>query len=598
MLPALRRWILSVLLAILAVTTVFRLIRQANGVDKQSVAISSTRPSLLRTNFKWRNIPQRYPVETLAEPPIAPVVSTPQIQASFKPETYEERLERERRRHVVEEAFLHSWRGYKSHAWLQDEVAPLSGESSNDFGGWGATLVDSLDTLWIMGLEKEFSSAVSELEKIDFTSSALEILNVFETTIRYLGGFLSAYDVSGHRYKVLLEKAVELGEMLYLAFDTPNRMPVTRWDWKHGASGGEQESSMHSLLAEVGSMSLEFTRLSQLTGDLKWYDAISRVTDALYSWQNHTKIPGLWPVLLDTRNLDFWKDITFTFGGQADSTYEYLPKQYLMLGGLNKQYREMYLTALQSAKQNLFFQPLNPNNQKLQIPGTLKRHSAGNVNLVPQGQHLSCFAGGMVALGAKIFEQPEELDTARQLVEGCLWAYETMPSGIMPEIFTAIQCHDGDFSNCTWSEENWHDGVSAHINKDALIDPQPVESAQRVIMQNNLPTGMVDIPDSRYLLRPEAIESVFVLYRITGDKTLQDRAWKMFQAIETATKTEIAYASIKDVNEEQPELLDSMESFWTAETLKYFYLMFSEPDLLSLDDYILNTEAHPLLRPK
>jgi mannosyl-oligosaccharide alpha-1,2-mannosidase len=42
---------------------------------------------------------------------------------------------------------------------------------------------------------------------------------------------------------------------------------------------------------------------------------------------------------------------------------------------------------------------------------------------------------------------------------------------------------------------------------------------------------------------------------------------------------------------------DYMESFWLAETLKYFYLVFSPPDLISLDDYVLNTEAHPFRRP-
>jgi mannosyl-oligosaccharide alpha-1,2-mannosidase len=68
---------------------------------------------------------------------------------------------------------------------------------------------------------------------------------------------------------------------------------------------------------------------------------------------------------------------------------------------------------------------------------------------------------------------------------------------------------------------------------------------------------------------------------------LQDRAWNMFNAINAAAKTEIAYASIVDVTAETPELFDSMESFWTAETLKYFYLIFAEPDVVSLDDYVL-----------
>ncbi len=87
--------------------------------------------------------------------------------------------------------------------------------------------------------------------------------------------------------------------------------------------------------------------------------------------------------------------------------------------------------------------------------------------------------------------------------------------------------------------------------------------------------------------RPEAIESVFILYRITGDRAYQDIAWQMFESIENATKTEIANAAIDDVTQALPIKADRMESFWLAETLKYFYLVFSEPDLISLDHYVL-----------
>lgn len=87
--------------------------------------------------------------------------------------------------------------------------------------------------------------------------------------------------------------------------------------------------------------------------------------------------------------------------------------------------------------------------------------------------------------------------------------------------------------------------------------------------------------------RPEAIESVFILYRITGDQTYQEVAWDMFESIENATETEIANAAIEDVTKVIPAKADRMESFWLAETLKYFYLIFSEPELISLDDYVM-----------
>jgi mannosyl-oligosaccharide alpha-1,2-mannosidase len=77
------------------------------------------------------------------------------------------------------------------------------------------------------------------------------------------------------------------------------------------------------------------------------------------------------------------------------------------------------------------------------------------------------------------------------------------------------------------------------------------------------------------------------MYRITGDKKYHDIAWKMFQSIISATQTDISYASILDVTDASPTRSDASESFWMAETLKYFYLIFSEPELISLDDYVL-----------
>lgn len=90
--------------------------------------------------------------------------------------------------------------------------------------------------------------------------------------------------------------------------------------------------------------------------------------------------------------------------------------------------------------------------------------------------------------------------------------------------------------------------------------------------------------------RPEAIESVFILYRITGDPTLADSAWRMFESITNSTLTAIGHSAIADVTiprGQETQKLDQCESFWMAETLKYFYLIFSEPGLMSLDDYVL-----------
>lgn len=70
----------------------------------------------------------------------------------------------------------------------------------------------------------------------------------------------------------------------------------------------------------------------------------------------------------------------------------------------------------------------------------------------------------------------------------------------------------------------------------------------------------------------------------------------MFENIVKHTTTEIAHAALADCTANPPPKEDSMESFWLAETLRYFYLIFADESLISLDDYVLNTEAHPLRR--
>lgn len=87
------------------------------------------------------------------------------------------------------------------------------------------------------------------------------------------------------------------------------------------------------------------------------------------------------------------------------------------------------------------------------------------------------------------------------------------------------------------------------------------------------------------------------MYRITGDPSWMDKGWNMFEATVKATRTEFGNSAIDDVMVSEPQLKDEMESFWVAETLKYYYLLFSEPDVISLDEWVLNTEAHPFRRP-
>jgi len=275
----------------------------------------------------WASLPQHFPVHSIYTLPPGKPGKVFTIQHAFTDDqTSETKNLQQQRRDAVKEVFQHAWSGYKTYAWLKDEVAPISGGSRNSFGGLAATLVDALDSLWIMGLQEDFEEAVRAVAQIDFGRSEETVVNVFEYTIRYLGGLLGAFEISDRKYPVLLDKAIEVGEMLYAAFDTPNRMPVTRWDWKSSAEGQAMQASDGQLVAELASLSLEFTTLSRLSKDDKYYDATQRITDELQKAQNQTKLPGMWPVVVDARTPSFSGDNTFTLGAMSDSLYEYLPK--------------------------------------------------------------------------------------------------------------------------------------------------------------------------------------------------------------------------------------------------------------------------------
>lgn len=551
--------------------------------DEVTLLINDYQPRVTRwTDYQYRN---PVPAEQFQRLPKGSR-RTPRIQKRAFSESRAQKKERLLRLDAVREAFLHSWNGYKLHAYGHDEVQPVFGRAKDNYGGWGATLVDSLDTLWIMGLKEEFAEAVNFAATIDYSTTEHDAVSVFETTIRFLGGLLSAYDVSGQRYHVLLHKAVELGDFLYMAFDTPNRTPVPHFSWKQYLEA-PIEASRSTCIADIGSLSLEFTRLSQLTGDDKYFDAVQRLTDHFERTQMQTEFPGLWPTTVDAKEFEF-KSGEFSLGPLADSMYEYLPKMHLLLGGQSTQTLDMYEKVLAASKAYVFFKHMNPENQTLVMAGLL-RGSADAPNLAPRVEHLTCFVGGMVGLGARAMGNKEDMALARQLTDTCIWAYSAMPSGVMPEVYIALGCSLD--SECAWNETAWHMSINPRIG--ASIDY--AEQSRLVATQRGLAPGMTSIEDTRYKLRPEAVESVFLLYRMTGDRTLLDHAWDMFSSIDRSARTKIAHGEVSDVRRENSTINDSMESFWTAETLKYLYLTFSKPSHISLDKYVFNTEAHPLL---
>jgi mannosyl-oligosaccharide alpha-1,2-mannosidase len=529
------------------------------------------------SSFDWSSVPFTYPPPSKPTLP-SPVAHRPRIQYRFKPDNANVAAVQEQRRLEVKRVFQKSWASYRAKAWMKDALKPISGMFVDQFSGWAATLVDSLDTLWMMGMRDEFYEAVEAVATIDFGKSTASTVNTFETCIRYLGGLIAAYDLSGH--PVLLQKAVEVGDLLYAGFNTENGMPVDFIHFETAKEGTGLHVESQVVSASPGTITLEFSRLSQLTGNSKYYAAVSQVMDLFYQNQKATKLPGMWPMMVSMNRKDVVSGYQFTIGGNADSLYEYLPKAHALLGSADTssvKYEIMSRFFMDTAMDSLFFKPMIPGNEDILISGNCDVLQDG-ARLDPESEHLSCFIGGLYALGGKLFDNNEYLDVGAKLARGCAYAYKSFPTGIMPERYNMALCPGNNHGqDCAWNETAF-----------------ATEAANRPQYKADLPKGFTTAKDPRYILRPEAIESVFILWRITGDPSFRETAWEMFQAVANATDTAYANAAIMDVNAPGGGAKeDYMESFWMAETLKYFYLCFADTDLISLDDFVLNTEAHP-----
>ncbi|XP_010767683.1 endoplasmic reticulum mannosyl-oligosaccharide 1,2-alpha-mannosidase-like [Notothenia coriiceps] len=169
--------------------------------------------------------------------------------------------------------------------------------------------------------------------------------------------------------------------------------------------------------------------------------------------------------------------------------------------------------------------------------------------------HLVCFLPGTLALGAHHGLPADHMDLAKQLMETCYQMYIQMETGLSPEIV----------------HFNMHEGSIRDID--------------------------VKLADRHNLLRPETVESLFYLYRFTKDHKYQDWGWNILQNFNKYTKVSSGgYTSINNVRDpDYTSPRDKMESFFLGETLKYLYLLFSDdPSSISLDEYVFNTEAHPL----
>ncbi|KAL3741503.1 hypothetical protein ACJRO7_017043 [Eucalyptus globulus] len=244
------------------------------------------------------------------------------------------------RQQKVKDSFIHAWSGYKKYAMGYDELMPLSHHGVDGLGGLGATVVDALDTAIIMGADEIVSEAGSwiETQLLDRIKHKGQV-NLFETTIRVLGGLLSAYHLSGGdggmkltrngpKPAVYLDTARDLADRLISAFTaSPTSVPysdvILRDSSAHPAPGGLSSTS------EVSTLQLEFNYLSMVSGDPKYSLEAMKVLEHL---KTLPKVEGLVPIYISPHSGQFSGE-NIRLGSRGDSYYEYLLKVWLHQGG-------------------------------------------------------------------------------------------------------------------------------------------------------------------------------------------------------------------------------------------------------------------------
>ncbi|SSD61384.1 related to Endoplasmic reticulum mannosyl-oligosaccharide 1,2-alpha-mannosidase [Saccharomycodes ludwigii] len=491
-------------------------------------------------------------------------------------------------RNAIELTFLESWSNYVEDAFGYDVYHPLSHTGQNMVNetkplGW--IVVDSIDTMMLMYNNSEnnkqrFKSEIERCEKwiiecLDYDIDHNE-LNIFETTIRMLGGFLSAYYLSTQfnvgNSTLYLDRAIDLGSRLSTIYENGQRsIPYssinlfTKQTFKSHADMGASST------AEFTTLQLEFKYLSVLIDDVELWENSERCYDVLYSVNNllGSYYDGLAPIYVQPDSGRFQGN-NIRLGSRGDSFYEYLLKQYLLSPKNSTKFYDLYRGSMEGVKRHLVGKS---EPHKLTYIGE-RVNGIHHSSLSPKMDHLVCFMGGLLMMGATegnnitwSKKQPwfdsvrwEDWKLGAQITKTCYHMYHDIPgTGLSPEI---VVFNTGNGNN-EQQQNDWWKSDSG----DIYIKPL----------------------DKHNLQRPETVESIFFAYHLTKSNVFRKFGWEIYKNFKAHGMT-----SLNNVLTGEPK--DNIESFWYAETLKYLYLLFV--DEFDLTKVVFNTEAHifPVLR--
>ncbi|CAG9863645.1 unnamed protein product [Phyllotreta striolata] len=446
------------------------------------------------------------------------------------------------RRDKVKEMMKHAWDNYVRYAWGKNELRPVSkrGHSGSIFGSMplGATILDGLDTLYIMGMKEEFKQARDWVANELDINQVVSDVSVFEVNIRFVGGLLACFALTGDT--VFRDKAQLIADKLLPAFDTPTGIPNALVNFKTGSSKNYGwASGSSSILSEFGTLHLEMSYLSDVTGKSVYRNKVDHVRKVL---QDMEKPNGLYPNYLNPKS-GKWGQHHMSVGALGDSFYEYLLKAWLQSNKEDNEARQMFDDSMAAIFQHMLKTSQNGLMYFAELKFDRPEHKM---------DHLACFSGGLLGLASKTLNNEvssKYMKVAGEITRTCHESYDRTPTKLGPESF------------------RFTEGSEARALKTS---------------------------EKYYILRPEVIETYFYMWRLTKDNKYRDWGWEAVQALEKHCRVPGGYTGLKNVYADEPQQDDVQQSFFLAETLKYLYLLFSDDNLISLDEWVFNTEAHPL----
>jgi mannosyl-oligosaccharide alpha-1,2-mannosidase len=431
----------------------------------------------------------------------------------------------------------------------------------------------------------------------------------------------------------LLSQSKNLANDLSFAFNTPSGIPDNSiWFTNHSLGGDDTNG-----LATIGTLVLEWTHLSDLSGNGTYAQLTQKAEDYLINPQPSSSqpFPGLVGSNVYLANGTF-ADAAGGWIGGDDSFYEYLIKMYVYDSGRFGSYKDRWVLAADSSIKYLASHPSTRTDLTFlaEFNGTqlvyesqhCKPFHLSRIKILAEANSLrtvACFDGGNFLLGGLVLGQQQYIDFGLQLVSACHKTYTADATGIGPEIFqwlpeacnnvtTSQQKRDayaaaypeaGSAGNSPYAESPYgfsSPTTSPHQSPSPYPTPITTTSGNSTTTSTSIgPTNTLLPPYSNctippayqnqssfysksgfwitnptYDLRPEVLESIYYAYRITGNTMYQDWAWEAFQAINATCRVGSGYSQINNVDAAGGGgYTNNQESFWFAEVLKYAYLI-------------------------